>query len=470
MSTTLLILGASGDLSSRLLLPALGQLLHREPGREIELLGASSDDWDDERWRSAVRDAFAASGCEAEYERVSGATYSRIDVTDGQALRECLAPVSDDLVVYFALPPSITERCCAALRELSLPERTVLALEKPFGTDERSARSLNALLRDIVPEERIFRVDHFLGTSMLLNILGVRFANRAFAPIWNAEHIESVDLRFDETLALENRARYYDHAGALVDMVQSHLLQVLGLIALEPPATLDAEDLRSAKAAALRATRLWADDPRGHSRRARYTSGSNETGDIVSYVDEPGVDPARNVETYAEITCEVRNERWAGVPFHLRSGKALGDDRWEVVVTLRPVRHLPSGFVGSVSDGGRLTFALGPDELRFDLNVTGDDPFELQRDTLRADLGEGQLLAYTEVLAEMLDGRVRLSVRGDEAEECWRIVQPVREAWARGEVPLEEYAAGSSDPAGPSSDHGRPERPSSGLPDPTRPD
>lgn len=446
-TTTLLILGASGDLTSRLLLPALGQLLHREPGRRIELLGASSDDWDDAHWRRTVQAAFASSGCETEYARVSGTRYTRLDVTDEAALAEYLAGIGSDLVIYFALPPAITSRCCTALRTVSLPERTALALEKPFGADEESARTLNALLRDLVPENRIFRVDHFLGTSMLLSILGVRFANRAFAPIWNAEHVESVDLRFDETLALENRARYYDHAGALVDMVQSHLLQVLGLIALEPPTSLDAEDLRSAKAAALRATHIWNDDPQSASRRARYTAGRSEDRDIVSYVEEPGVDPARNVETYAEVVCEVRTERWAGVPFRLHSGKALGDDRWEVTLTLRPVRHLPDGFIGSVPDGGKLTFALGPDELRLELNVTGNDPFELERDTLRAALGEGRLLAYTEVLAEMLDGKVRLSVRGDEAEECWRILDPVMHAWAQQSVPLEEYAAGSSGPA-----------------------
>lgn len=445
-ATTLLILGASGDLASRLLLPALGQLLQREPDRELVLLGAGSDPWNDDQWRRTVRASFSASGSDGVFERVQRTEYTRIDVTDESALREVLEPLAGPLVIYFALPPAVTERCCEVLRKIDLPDATTLALEKPFGTDAASAHRLNGLLLDIVPEERVFRVDHFLGTSTLLNILGVRLANRVFAPIWNAEHVESVDLRFDETLALENRARYYDQAGALVDMIQSHLLQVLSLVALEPPATLDEEDLRSAKAAALRATRIWADDAAMSSRRARYTAGTIASRPQVAYVDEPGVDPDRETETYAEIVCEVRTDRWAGVPFRLRSGKAMGDSIWEVTLTLRPVRHLPGGFTGSAPDGGRLTFALGPDQLRLELNVTGQDPFRLQRDALLAELGEGQLLAYTEVLSEMLDGDVRLSVRGDTAEECWRIVQPVRDAWARGAVPLEDYAAGSSGP------------------------
>jgi len=447
-TTTLLILGASGDLTSRLLLPALGQLLSREPDRELALRGAGSDDWSDERWRQTVAEAFATAGAGAQVERVADTSYVRADVTAATDLRGLLGRIPGPLVIYFALPPAVTRACCEALVTTGLPEGTVLAMEKPYGSDVDSARQLTRLLHTLVPEEQIFRVDHFLGRSTLLNLLSVRLANRVFTPIWSAEHVESVDIRFDETLALENRARYYDHAGALVDMIQSHLLQVLGLVALEPPSSLDAIALRSAKTTALRATRIWEDDPVRATRRARYTAGRVGSRDIVSYVDEPGVDPTRGTETFAEIVCEVQTERWAGVPFRLRSGKALGAKRSEVTLRLRRVRHLASGFTGSVPDGGRLTFSLGPDEVRLELNTTGGpDAFHLRRDTLSSSLGDGQLLAYSEVLSEMLDGDVTLSVRAEAAEECWRILQPVRDAWARGEVPLEEYPAGSKGPA-----------------------
>lgn len=448
-TTTLLILGASGDLTSRLLLPALGQLLTRCPDRELVLAGAGSDDWSSEKWRESVASRFAEVGADSAFERVSGTTYTRTDVTDPARVRELLAPVQGRLVIYFALPPEITRKCCTALRDVDLPDDTMLALEKPFGQDEDSAKQLSELLTALVPPERVFRVDHFLGRSTLLNILGIRLANRVFTPVWNAEHVEAVDIRFDETLALEGRARYYDHAGVLVDMIQSHLLQVLSLVALEPPAALDAVGLSSAKTTALRATRVWDDDPVSASRRARYTAGKVGSRDVPSYVDEPGVEAARGTETYAEIVCEVQTERWAGVPFTLRSGKALGTARSEVTLRLRPVRHLASGLVGTVPDGGRLTFSLGPDALRLELNITGgDDPFELQRDVLVSKLGDGQLLAYSEVLAELIDGDVTLSVSADAAEECWRILQPVRDAWAANRVPLEEYPAGSAGPSG----------------------
>ncbi len=446
-TTTLLILGASGDLTSRLLLPALGQLLQREPDRDISLLGAGSDNQSTDAWRDTVAARFAESGAGAEAARVGETTYTCADVTDADAMRALLTDITGRLVIYFALPPAVTRKCCEVLTSVDLPAHTVLALEKPFGSDVESAKQLNQLLLRLVPEERIFRVDHFLGRSSLLNILGVRMTNRVFTPIWNAEHVESVDIRFDESLALENRARYYDHAGALVDMIQSHLLQVLSLVALEPPASLGEDALRSAKTATLRATRIWNDDPTTASRRARYSAGTIGSRAIGSYVDEPGVDPGNDTETYAELVCEVQTERWAGVPFRLRSGKALAAKRSEITLRFRPVRHLAAGFSGTVPDGGELTFTLGPDALHLGLNVTGgSDPFEIHRDTLSSHLGEGELLAYSEILAEILDGDVTLSVRGDSAEECWRILQPVRDAWRRDEVPMEEYPAGSKGP------------------------
>lgn len=447
-TTTLLILGASGDLTSRLLLPALGQLLRREPDRNIRLLGSSTRELSTDEWRGIVKSAVGDADDGIADELTSEGGYRAADATDPDSLARLLEGVAGRLIIYFALPPAVTRMSCEALTRVPLPPHTVLALEKPFGTDLRSARELNEVLQTLVPEEQVFRVDHFLGRSTLLNLLSVRFANRVFGPVWNADSIHSVDIVFDETLALEGRAGYYDRAGAMVDMIQSHLLQVLGLVALEAPGALDAEQLRSAKVEALRATRVWAGDPVASSRRARYTAGRIGTRDVVSYVDEPGVDGTRLTETFAEVSFEVRTPRWEGVPFRLRSGKALGADRSEVSLRFRGVEPRVRGFTGSAADGGRLTFTLGPDELQLELNVTGgDDPFELRRETLTAGLGEGQLLAYSEVLSEILDGDVTLSVRADGAEECWRIIEPVREAWARGDVPLEEYAAGTRGPA-----------------------
>jgi len=300
----------------------------------------------------------------------------------------------------------------------------------------------------LVPESQIHRVDHFIGKSTVLNLLGLRFANRVFEPLWNADHIERVDIIFDEPLALENRARYYDGAGALVDMIQSHLLQVLALVVMDPPATLDAEDVRDRKAEALRACKLWGDDPVSAGRRARYSAGTIDGRELPGYADESGVDPSRQTETLAELKLQVDNWRWAGVPFLLRSGKALGDRRKEIVVTFKGVPRRIPGLSGHELPT-RLRLSLGPDRLALDVNINGPaDPFEIDRVELSAEFAPGRLSAYGEVLAAVFRSDPLLSVRADTAEQCWRIVDPVLAAWQQDRVPLEEYPAGSAGPAG----------------------
>ena len=237
-----------------------------------------------------------------------------------------------------------------------------------------------------MPEEQTFRVDHFLARSTVLNLLGVRFANRIFEPIWNNEHVESVDIVFDEPLTLEGRAGYYDKAGALVDMIQSHLLQVMALVAMNPIGEVSALDLREAKAAVLRATRVWGGDAASSSRRADYTAGTIDGREVPDYVKEPGVDPARHTETLAEVTLEIDSWRWAGVPFRLRSGKSVGVARKEVVVTFKPVPHLPTGLTGAC-EPDRLRLVMGPDAIALDVNVNGeDDPMTIDRVSLLAQL------------------------------------------------------------------------------------
>jgi glucose-6-phosphate 1-dehydrogenase len=289
-------------------------------------------------------------------------------------------------------------------------------------------------------------VDHFLGKSTVLNILGLRFANRLFEESWNASNIERVEINYDEQIGLEGRAGYYDKAGALIDMIQSHLLQVLAVIAMEPPSTLDSDDLRGAMAQALRATRVWKGEVANGSRRARYTAGTVGKEKMGSYVKQPGVDPARETETLAEIVFAVDNWRWAGVPFILRSGKALADARKDIVITFRPVPHLPTGMIGR-NQSSQLRIALDPHHMELDLNINGEgDPFTLDAVTLMATFADSALDAYGEVLEGILTGDATLSVRDDVAEECWRIVSPVLAAWHKGTVPLDNYAAGSSGP------------------------
>lgn len=445
-ATTLVIFGVCGDLSARLLLPALGQLLTIDDGRRIRLIGADREDWSDDQLRSVVAASFSSADAEAAADHLS-IEYRRCDLMDADQVRALLGGLPERSALYFAVPPSVAARAAASLEPADLPAGAMLVLEKPFGTDETSAAALNATLARLVPERQVFRVDHFLGRSTTLNLLGARFANRLLSPVWSAEHIESVAIVFDESLGLEGRAGYYDGAGAMDDMIQSHLLQVLAVLAMEEPAALDEIDFREATTAVLRATHVWNDDPVSASRRARYTAGTVGAVTMPSYVDEPGVDRDRGTETLAEATFEVRNARWAGVPFTLRSGKAIGDPRQVISVRFRPVRHLPSGFTGT-ADGAELRFWLGPDRMDLEINVNGaDDPLELERATLSTEFGEGALRAYAEVLSSILDGDPMLAVRGDAAEQCWRIVDPIARAWQQDEVPLEEYPAGSAGPA-----------------------
>jgi glucose-6-phosphate 1-dehydrogenase len=449
--TTLLILGAGGDLTHRLLLPGLASLLAVEPDRAVRVLGADRVEISPAAWKARVKDSFAAAKPPAGVTSAitKHTAYIRTDLLDEAALRSLIEGCGDGpLVIFFALPPQVTMKVCGLLRHVDLPETTRLALEKPFGTDHAAAVRFNALLHRVVPEEEIFRIDHFLGVATVFNLVGLRFANRMLAPIWSAEHIERVEIVYDEDLALEGRAGYYDGAGALKDMLQSHLLQVLALFAMESIATLDARELQDQKAQVLRATRVWGGSPKRSSRRARYTAGTIGRRKVPDYAKEEGVDPKRHTETLAQVTLEVANSRWAGVPFVVRSGKALGTPRKQIVAHFRDVPHLPTGFLGG-SGGDRLTIDLKPGAVSLTLTMNAEgDPVDLEQKTLTASLAAPRMQPYGEVLAQILDGSQLLTVRGDAAEDCWRVMEPVIKAWADGRVPLETYAAGSDGPDG----------------------
>lgn len=442
---TLVILGASGDLTERLLLPGLAGLLASDRGRPLRLLGAGMEELSPAAWRKRVSLAFTGHDGPLLKQALDTTTYQRADVTEPADLSRLLAAAEGTPALYFALPPAVTARTCDALQRVDHRKDLVLVLEKPFGTDLSSARRLNELLGRLVPETQIHRVDHFLGRSDVLNILGSRFANRFLEPLLSNRHVAGIEIVYDEDLTLEGRAGYYDRAGALMDMIQSHLLQVMGLLMMEPPATLHERDLRDGKTAVLRATHLFG-TAKESARRARYTAGRIGRRQVPAYIREPGVDRSNRTETLAELTVEVRNWRWAGVPVTLRSGKALGTPRKEAIVTFKPVPHLPEGFTGTEALD-QLVIGFKPARMSLLMDINGpSSALQLEQAKLTADLAPGHLDAYGEVLANVLAGDATLSVRGDAAEECWRIVAPALRAWQRDESPMDTYPAGSDGP------------------------
>jgi len=447
----LIILGGTGDLTGRYLLPGLATLrASGYLGDRFRLTAAARNDWDDDRYRE-----YASRWLEEEASGVPPAArsfivdssnYRRVDLADPASVAACVAGYGP-VAAYLALPPSLFPTAVSALHRAGLPAGSRVVLEKPFGEDLSSAIELNCLLASVMSEREIFRVDHFLAMSTVQMLLWTRLANRVIEPIWNSAHIDEIEIVWEESLALEGRAGYYDAVGALKDMVQNHLLQVLCLLAMEPPISLGERDLRDRKVDVLRSIRPFDESAvRSYTRRARYRAGRLGERDVPAYVDESGVEPAHRTETFAEVLLQLDSWRWAGTRFRLRTGKAFGRNRKEVLVHFRPVPHLPSEVTAPPVN--RLRFGLEPQGLA--LEMTGLGPgadLTLVPLVLQADLDEPELPAYGPLLLNVLSGDTTLSIRDDEAEESWRVVTPILEAWAKDVVPIEEYEAGSEGPA-----------------------
>ena len=275
----------------------------------------------------------------------------------------------------------------------------------------------------------IFRIDHFLSSELVRRVVTLRFLNRVFEPIWNAVHIERVDISWLESLTLEGRASYYDTAGAIKDMVQNHLMEAMALVLMEQPARIDADSFRGVRVEGLRAVATpAAETMRSATVRARYTAGTIGTREVPSYVDEPGVDPGRNTETYASLAVEVDSPRWAGVPFTLCSGKALAADSAEIAIHFRPLpRYLLSRWPGV--EPNVLPVGLTEPYVRLSTTLNGPERTAETRQ-LEARSTPPRFTAYAHLILEMLNSDPMLFIRGDEAEEAWRIIDPVMNAWS----------------------------------------
>lgn len=452
MIRRLVIFGAGGDLTSRYLIPALARL--QAAGKlppDFAVLGTARHDWTTEAFRRHLSERLAQARTD-----LSAATraallgivdYRRVDVTEAEEVGRVVERAGEPLAAYLALPSALFAPTIEGLAAKGLPEGSRIVIEKPFGEDLASAQALNCLLHKTFSERTVFRVDHFLGMQTVQNVIALRFANRIFEAVWNAQHVDRVDIVWDETLALEGRASYYDSAGALRDMIQNHLLQVLCLVGMEPPATLDETDFRNAKLDLLRDVRpLTQDAVERQTLRAHYGAGRIDGRTIPAYADEEGVAPRRETETFAEVTLWIDNRRWAGVPFTLRAGKALRANRQEVVIRFKPVQHLAFD-ARAEPRANVLRLRFGPDRIALNVDGSGPgDPFGIKPIRLDATLAPQDIPEYGRVLLDVLRGDSTLSIRDDEAEESWRIVQPILDAWAHGQVPLLNYPAGSDGP------------------------
>ena len=447
MSHRLVILGANGDLASRKLMPALARL--HQMGKlplGFSVLGITRDAWGTHRLRETLERYAGDVSLQSRNAFLSSVEYRRAEATDSSQLVEALKPNCEPIIAYLALPPSVFLPTLEALAGASLAKGSRVVIEKPFGEDLASAQALNRLLHQSFPENAVFRIDHFLHLQTVQNVLGLRFANRIFEQLWNRDHVERVEIVWDESLTLEGRASYYDGVGALKDMIQNHLLQLLCLVGMEAPLTLDERTLRDRKIDVLRAVRhLSPEEVERYTVRARYTAGHIGERQVPRYADEEGIDPAHGTETFAQVTLWVDNWRWAGVPFKLRSGKALGRERREIAVHFRPVPHLAFEANDPLPNVVRLL--LEPDRLAFGINLNRPGVlFPLERIELSADFTSQELPAYARLLLQVLEGDCTLSIRDDEAEESWRAITPILDAWAQGRVPLLEYPAGSDGP------------------------
>jgi glucose-6-phosphate 1-dehydrogenase len=450
MIERLVVFGATGDLTGRLLMPALAELA--ESGRltpQFTVSGASNLDWSKEEFREHTSSQLAEHAAHVQSATrdllVGLVDYQPADVTRLEDVKRVLGTDGPDTLVYLALPSGLIEGALSALAGAGLGRADAIAIEKPFGTDLASAQHLNEMLRTMLPLPTVFRVDHFLSSELVRRVVTLRFLNRLFEASWNADSIERVDISWLESLTLEGRADYYDQAGALKDMLQNHLMEVMSLVLMEQPARMDADSFRGARVEALRAVATPSPQQiRSNTIRARYTAGMIGDRKVPDYNDEPGVHPERNTETYASLTLEVDNPRWSGVPFTLRSGKALPEFSAEIAVHYRPLpRYLLDRYPGVEPN----VLRIGLQEPYIGLTTTVNGP-EQSAEVRELEMRSTPMkyTPYANLFVEMLRGDPTLLIQGDEAEEAWRIVDPVLAGWAAGEVPMQTYRAGDPPP------------------------
>jgi len=470
--TSLVIFGATGDLAHRKLLPAIYNLAHEGALPErFELIGVARKAGDD--FRDMVRDAIerfsrrkpdpaVLKGLLEEMHYVAGGfdednVYSELC----RVLQEIdeRAGYEMNRIFYLSTAPQFFPVIASKLGEAGLQRATRadtrLVIEKPFGYDLASARSLNTQLLEVFREPQIFRIDHYLGKETVQNLMALRFANALFEPVWNRNYIDHVEITSAEDIGIEGRAGYYDHAGALRDLVQNHMLQLLSLLAMEPPASFEANRVRNEKAKVLEAIipPTVEEVPR-MAVRAQYSRGVAGGKEVPGYLEEEGVPPDSRTETFAALRLEVSNWRWSGVPFYLRTGKRLARKVTEIVVTLKPVPHVALQSTGSVGiQQNQIILMVQPDEgvsMSIGAKIPGARmrirPVHMEFHYGTSFMSESPE-AYERLILDAMRGDATLFTRNDEIEALWGIVDPILTAWKEDtSSPIPQYPAGSAGP------------------------
>ena len=457
--SALLLFGATGDLSRRMLLPSL-YALHEdgliEPG--LRIVGTARSEHDDADFRDfakAALDEFLPADRKDEtklasfLERLEYQTLDASDISGFAGLAEKLGDTSCGLSIFLSTAPALFEPTIAGLKSAGLAHEGVrIGLEKPLGNDLASSTRINDAVAAAFAENQIFRIDHYLGKETVQNLMALRFANMMFEPLWNSAGIDHIQITVSETVGLEGRKGFYDDTGALRDMVQNHMLQLLALTAMEPPVDFDATAIRDEKVKVLRALRpVKADE----MVRGQYRAGAVKGESVKGYEDDLG--QPSETETFVAIKAHVENWRWQGVPFYLRTGKRLGERRSEIVVEFKQVPH---NIFGSRLRANRLVIRLQPEEY-VRLQVMAKEPgldrggivlreVNLDLSLTTAFAKARRRIAYERLLLDLIEGQQTLFVRRDEVEAQWRWVDGIRKVWAAESMEVKGYSAGSWGP------------------------
>ena len=460
----IVIFGGTGDLSRRKLLPALW---HRWLDGQIPptsaIIGTARSEMDSAAYRQLAREACEKASGEswdakawAEFEKI--VHYVTIDATkpdaDWASLRKQLTiDAKRPRVFYLATSPHLYVDICRAIGMADLADEPArVVLEKPIGTDLESARAINDGVGEVFAERQVFRIDHYLGKETVQNLMALRFANALYEPLWNSAHIDHVQITVAENLGLEGRADYYDRSGALRDMVQNHLLQLMCLTAMEPPNDMGEDDIRTEKIKVLNAiAAIQPDQVKKQTVRGQYTSGLQGGQPVKGYLEELSSANGSKTETFVAVKAEVKNWRWAGVPFYLRTGKRMSARHSDIVIQFKPAPH--NLFGQGVDSVNRLVIRLQPDEaVRLFVQIKEPGPGGLRVKSLPLNLSYAESFtlrypdAYERLLMDIVRGNLSLFMRCDEVEAAWRWVDGLIDAWDASGYDPETYAAGTDGP------------------------